>query len=56
MTLTWNTSEMEGDLSMKSTRSSASQWNDLRKRSRVNRATNLGEKSSLGEKKKFFTL
>ncbi len=43
----WNSTEMVGDRSMKSTRSSASQWNDLRNKSKVKRATNLGEKSSL---------
>ncbi len=38
---------MEGDLSMKSTRSSANQWKDLRNSKTVNKATNFGEKSSL---------
>ena len=47
ITLMWNSSDMEGDLSMKSTLSSASQWKDLRNSSRVKRATNFGEKSSL---------
>ncbi len=46
-TLTWNSIEMEGDLSMKSTLSSANQWNDFKNSSTVNSATNLGEKSSL---------
>jgi hypothetical protein len=41
---------MDGDRSMKSTLSSASQWNDLRKSSSVNSATNFGEKSSLQKK------
>jgi hypothetical protein len=43
---------MDGDLSMKSTLSSANQWKDLRKRRRVKSATNLGEKSSLEKKLK----
>jgi len=47
MTLTWKRKEMVGDLSMKSTLSSANQWKDLRKSNKVKSATNLGEKSSL---------
>ena len=43
----WNKSDILGERSMKSTRSSANQWKDLRNRSRVNSATNFGEKSSL---------
>ena len=46
-TRTWNSNEIEGERSMKSTRSSASQWNDFKNKSRVNNATNFGEKSSL---------
>jgi hypothetical protein len=38
---------MTGERSMKSTLSSASQWKDFRNSSSTNRATNLGEKSSL---------
>ena len=43
----WNKSDILGERSMKSTRSSANQWKDFRNRSRVNSATNFGEKSSL---------
>ena len=46
-TLMWKSAVMVGERSMKSTLSSASQWNDFRNSSTVNRATNLGEKSSL---------
>ena len=47
MTLAWKRAVMVGDRSMKSTRSSANQWKDLRNSRTVNKATNLGEKSSL---------
>ena len=46
-TLTWNSRDIDGERSIKSTRSSASQWNDFRKIKSVNNATNFGEKSSL---------
>ena len=46
-TRTWNNREIEGDRSMKSTLSSANQWNDFRNSRSVNNATNFGEKSSL---------
>ena len=50
MTRIWNKAEMLGDLSMKSTLSSANQWKDFRKSNSVNSATNFGEKSSLKDK------
>ena len=46
-TLIWNKTDIDGERSMKSTLSSASQWNDFKNSRRVNSATNFGEKSSL---------
>ncbi len=51
-TLRWKTRVMTGERSMKSTLSSASQWKDFRNSSSTNRATNLGEKSSLETQRK----
>ena len=47
ITLIWNKAEILGERSMKSTRSSDNQWKLFRKSKSVNKATNLGEKSSL---------
>ena len=55
LTLRWKRIEMTGERSMKSTRSSANQWNDFRNNRSTNRPTNLGEKSSLSNMKKINT-
>ena len=47
ITLIWNKAEILGERSMKSTRSSDNQWKLFRNSKSVNKATNLGEKSSL---------
>ena len=47
LTRIWNKRDIDGDLSMKSTLSSDSQWNDFKNNSSTNSATNFGDKSSL---------